>query len=295
MRSLLALAGSVPLALVLLGCTQQVSASGEATDAEAGASMTAVIGIERTSAGGEPATSETVARFVRMHGPASSDEALRAVGAMVEFPQLGGCIAFGTPQSAPAAQLVDVGAVSLEANGLDTRLIARQLPDVGDVVTGVGYGRTAAPGAFPARTRYVLHVSGSPEFDLAPFEVAAAAPADLELTIAGQEARGTVVLTQGEPLLLAWNAGAPDDMVYVDLAPRQATATTPTMRCAFADTGGATIASSLLPGPDGTLRIHRLHREAFAAHGIDAGEMRFDFAQIAGFVVVPRAEGQSLR
>ena len=44
-------------------------------------------------------------------------------------------------EAAPAVELVNVGAVSLRADGGEMRLLPRQLPDVTDVVTGVVYDR----------------------------------------------------------------------------------------------------------------------------------------------------------
>jgi hypothetical protein len=32
------------------------------------------------------------------------------------------------------------------------------------------------------------------------------------------------------------------------------------------------------------LAVHRLHREAFSARGVDPGEVRFDFARVVSFV-----------
>jgi hypothetical protein len=34
----------------------------------------------------------------------------------------------------------------------------------------------------------------------------------------------------------------------------------------------------------GTIAVHRLHHEAFRAHGVDPGEVRFDFARVVSFV-----------
>src|SRR5215472_2044396 len=109
MRLVLASALAVGPAL-LLGCTQQVSPSDDLADAEANSSTTAVVVVERTASAGEAATAETVARFIRMRGSPTSDEALRAVGVMVESPAPGICTALGPPETAPAAQLIDVGA-----------------------------------------------------------------------------------------------------------------------------------------------------------------------------------------
>jgi hypothetical protein len=153
----------------------------------------------------------------------------------------------------------------MEANGVSTSLQPRRLPNVVDVVSGVVYTRSADGETLPARAPYVLRVAGAAELE--PFTVAASAPAD------PSDLR--VVLAPGI-IELTWEAGAGDDVVYVDVAGRL----TPTLRCSFADTGRAQIPAAV---EEGTIAVHRLHRERFKARGIDAGEIRFDFARVATF------------
>jgi hypothetical protein len=282
--------------LALVGCTQQVAPSADQADVETNSSTVAVVGIERTT-GSEGTTAETVARFIRMRGYPTSDEALRAVGVTIESPAPGTCITFAPPDAAPAAQLIDVGAVTVEANRLETRLIARQLPDVGDVVTGVGYGRTADADALPAGASYVIRVAGSRDYDVPAFDAMATAPADPEVRIAGQDARGGVVLEPDQAAIVTWDPGRAEDTIYIDVAPKQ-TALAPmaaVVRCAFPDSGYAELAGSLLGAPEGVIRVHRHRREAFRARGVDIGEMRFDFTHVAAFVMAPRAEAPVLR
>jgi hypothetical protein len=75
---------------------------------------------------------------------------------------------------------------------------------------------------------------------------------------------------------LAWEAG--EDLIYVDVVAKRA----PTLRCAFADSGRASI-PNFAQLDSGTLFVHRVHGEAFHTKGIDAGEIRFDFARVVAF------------
>jgi hypothetical protein len=272
------LAIAAVLSLAAFGCSANVSATPDVADADANARTAAVIVVERTV--GEGARGEATARFMRMRDP-NTAEALRVVGATVDFPALGTCLSLASlgtmatqnaasAPATPSVQLVHVGSVSLEANGLATSLSARQIPDVVDLVSGVVYARATEPDLLPARARYVLHVSGAA--DAEPFSVAAHAPADLA------EVR---VATAPSSIDLAWEAGSLDDMVYVDIV-SAADSKMPTVRCAYGDSGHATLAGALVPD-EATLSIHRLHSEHFRARGIDSGEMRFDFAKVVAF------------
>jgi hypothetical protein len=87
----------------------------------------------------------------------------------------------------------------------------------------------------------------------------------------------------GAAVEVTWEAGAGDDAIYIDVAGASAT---PLARCLFADSGRATLPSLAFGAAavtDGTLAVHRLHRESFKAHGVDPGEVRFDFARVVPF------------
>src|SRR5439155_6387963 len=125
---------------------------------------------------------------------------------------------------------------------------------------------------------------GSPELDVMPFAVSATAPGEpSELRIAGQDARAVagVAIGASGPVELTWEAGAPEDSLYVDVAGGAAAPALPTVRCLFADSGRANIPAAAFSGIDeGALTVHRLHRESFRARGVDPGEVRFDFARV---------------
>jgi hypothetical protein len=301
------LATTACLSIAAFGCSANVSGSSEAADAaDAPSSTTAVVMVERTSVGAtlpaaETSRGEAVARFMRVRSttgasPVDGEEALRIVGADLDFPALGTCVSVSRRAvrtiGTSTVQLLDVGSVSLEANGLHTSLSARQVPDVVDIVSGVVYARAADAELMPASTPYTLHVAGTPEQDIAGFTIAAHAPGEPELRIADQDARaGSVVLGVSDPVFLVWDQGDAGDVIYVDItatntldAPRM-----PTIRCAFADTGSATLATTAFAaGDEGTLSVHRLHRESFRAPGITSGEVRFDFARMVTFTRAAR-------
>jgi len=211
--------------------------------------------------------------------PSSTQDALRAIGAALDLPARGTCASLGSlpvslPARTPFIELMDVGPVSLEADGMQTRLLPRQLPDVTDVVSGVVYARTADPSSLPASTRYVVHVGGSR--DRAPLDLSATAPADpSEVRIASEDSSG-VVVASGAWVNFAWTPEASDETVYVDLRPSG-------VRCAFEDVGLAAVSTLYLDGA-GTLVVHRLRRERVSSPGIDSTEVRFDFARTVSYV-----------
>jgi hypothetical protein len=283
------------LALPLLcaagfGCSASLATQAD-PDAEVSSSSAAIVMIERTVSVDDSARAEAVARFVRMRSGAVDNDALRMVGAAIDFPAMGTC----TPSPAAhaletgparAVRLIDVGVVGLEANGMQTSLQARRLPDIVDLVSGVVYStRAPDPDTFPSEVSYTLHAAGRTELDLAPLRASATAPHDLEdLLVAGQDPR-----TPGGPFLppeaaagLTWREGSHDDVVYVDVSQSTAVGAS-NVRCLFEDSGHAVLAASALTNEDGLLIVHRLHREAFTSPGIDTGEIRFDFARTISF------------
>jgi hypothetical protein len=290
MRAPLLPLGILGLAAASVACSAPVAASSDSADAEAAASpATAVVVVERTSGPNDASRAEAVARFVQMRSGAVDDQALRMVGAAVDFPAMDACEpvarAWGDAP-ARAVKLADVGLVSLEPQGTGntkTSLVARQLPDVADLVSGVVYSARGADqeGALPSHARYALRVTGTAEVD--PFEVLATAPPEpTDVRVDGQDARAAVSLTPGTGAELVWDPGAAEDLVYVDVVSREGA--TPAVRCLFSDIGHATLAASAFGAIDeGTVSVHRLHRENFRAKGLDTGEVRFDFARAIPF------------
>lgn len=276
--ALLALAPVLPAAL---GCAGTVSGEGGG-DAEATSTTSAVVSVQRSASSTEGYRAEASARFVRVTGTSSPGDALRAIGAALDLPAQGSCAALASLGDAPAAQtqlieLVDVGEISLEVDGAETRLAARQLPDVTDVVSGVVYARATDPALLPAGEPYVLHIGG--DRGLPAVDVVATAPADpSDVQIAGEDTPGALVAA-GPTIDLSWTDDGRDDTVYVDVRPSG-------VRCVL-DAGGRGTVSTLLLDDAGTLVVHRLRREplqALSSRGVGTGEIRFDFARTIAYV-----------
>jgi hypothetical protein len=281
---LTALLATLPLA----GCTGAVASPAGPGDAEV-TTTSAVVIVERSIDMSAGTRAETSARFVRVPARSSTRDALRTIGAAVDLPPPSTCASItalanerSPSQTATVVELADVGAVSLEANGHDTHLISRQLPDVTDVVSGVVYARAAEPTLFPAGARYLVHVAGGPDVD--PFDVSASAPADpSDVRIAGEDGTAGVVVGAASPLDVSWAVDGSDDLLYLDVQPAG-------FRCALSegatlsDEGAhATIPAALLDEA-GSIVVHRVHREPLIARGIEDGEIRFDFSRSVPYV-----------
>jgi len=271
----------------LAACTGAVANPAGPGDAEA-TTTSAVVIVERSVDVTAGTRAETSARFVRVRARSSTRDALRAIGAEVDLPSPSTCasiaaLANGTsPATGTEVELADVGVVSLEANGHETRLIPRQLPDVTDVVSGVVYARAAEPTLFPASARYLVHVAGGADVD--PFDVSATAPADPgDIHITGDDGPTGLVVAAGAPIELSWSADGSDDVLYLDVQPSG-------FRCALSD--GASLADeraravvpATLIDESGSVVVHRVHREALVARGIEGGEVRFDFSRSVPYV-----------
>jgi hypothetical protein len=271
--------------VLALGCAGTVSGSAGPGDAEA-RTTSAIVVVERTVDATATARAEANARFVRFAASSTADDALRAIGAAVDLPPRETCAPEVAPrgesasdEAAPVVELVDVGTVSFEADGVQTRLVPRQLPDVTDVVSGVVYARAGDPAILPAATRYRLRVGG--RADLPGFDVIAAAPADPSDVRFRGEVAGTVTVSGGA-LDLSWTPDGAGDTLYVDVQPAA-------VRCTLGDgaiEGGLAHASlpSTLFDDRGSLVVHRLHREGLHAAGLASGELRFDFARSVAYV-----------
>jgi hypothetical protein len=268
----------LPFAPAALGCAGTISGP-EGVDAEATTTTTAIVAVERTADSSEGSRAEASARFIRVTAAAPAADAPRTIGAALDLPARGSCATIASLGASPAVQapvveLVDVGAVSVVAEGVETRLAPRQLPDVTDVVSGVVYARATDPTLLPASAPYVFRIAGTP--GLGPLEVATTAPADPgEIRVAGEETPGLLVASSAA-VDLSWNADRADDLVYVDVRPNG-------VRCVLDGSGRGSVSTMFLDDA-GTLVVHRLRREPLRARGIDAGEIRFDFARALAYV-----------
>jgi hypothetical protein len=283
MRGTVLLFGTTVLALAS-GCATGVGASASEDAAEpASTTATAVVVVEGATSN-EGARTEAVARFIKARSGAVDDEALRMVGATVDFPAVGGCAPLATARAAGSRTLalLDVGAVTLFAGEATAALQPRQVPDVADLVSGVVY--SARSEALPSKSDYLLRIDGAPVSDVPSFVVAATSPGEpTDVRVGGDDGRAGAVTIGGRAGAdLTWEAGTGEDAIYVDVS---ASGASPFTRCLFADTGRAKLpASAFAPdATDGTISVHRLHRESFSAHGVDPGEVRFDFARVVPY------------
>jgi hypothetical protein len=318
-----ALSALAPLAVACSAPVVVPGSGGDALvrDATDGASSAGLVVVERTVTAEETAHGRAVARFIKMRTGSIDDQTLRMLGATLDLPPLGTC-APATPTSAEppsldaatfgeedrprAVELLDVGAMTVEAAGVHTALEARSLPDIVDLITGVLYSTQITakdPEGLAANGSYVIRSTGSSggadaEHNVPAFVLSATAPGAPEsLRIDGQDARSSegVVLTAGAPVSIAWSVGDasdPDDVVYVEVVSPGLTsvetgsAPAADVRCLFADRGSATVpASTFVLGErgepriprllateptemtGGTMVVHRVHRETFQVAG----------------------------
>lgn len=270
---------------MLAGCSATL-ASDEA-DADA-TTVTALVVVEHSSPTATRAGhGEAHARFVRAR--AGDDGALDLVAGAEAFPAVGACSGPSSPLGASRPiELLDVGTVTVEADGVRTNLVARRLPDVVSLVSGVLYiARGPEDGAFgPAH--YTVRVAGSAALrgtdsaTVPAFEREADAPPTLAaVRVDGQDGAGTVLVdatadVTWEPAAAATNQTAADDVIVIDRTEPSGAAT----RCTYADTGRARVTD--LQGA-GVLTLHRVRRVAFVAAGVDRGELRFDFSRALAY------------
>lgn len=268
MRSLFALGALASMSLSV-GCTV---GNTDTPDAEAQTSTTAtgIVVVERTGAG-----DAVVARFIRARQGVVDDAALRTAGVQDVATQVsaGTCVtSIETPPStARGVELLDVGAVTMDvAQGKTTILLPRAMPDPAGVVSGYFYSARSTE-AFTPSARVSLRASGGQDLPEG-FAVSVASPRDLS---------DVRVVTSAASVDVLWDSSDADgrDLVYADVL-------APTMiaRCAATDAGHLAIPASVLGTADeGTITVHRVHREPFKTRGIDPGEVRFDLARVVSF------------
>lgn len=288
MRSHLLLTGAIA-SLTAVGC---VAPPDERPDAEAASTATAVVVVERTTGPGDAVRADAViARFVRVRQGAVDEQALRIAGAAWDLPAPGTCVAAAQDAAQPAFQprgvdLLDVGVLTTSA--LDTAhaptstkstvLLPRSMPDPTGVVSGVFYSARSTE-AFTPAARLQLHTSGGPDMPEG-FRVDVAAPHDVGDVRVAAAASGIDIGWDVDPA-----STDARDLVYVDVFGQPSGQSSRLVaRCTAVDVGQLTVpAASLGAIDEGTVSVHRLHRESFRAKGIEPGEIRFDLARVVAF------------
>jgi hypothetical protein len=246
-------------ALALVGCTVGNSDLPDA-EAQASTSASAIIVVERG-----PGGDAIVARFVRAKQGTVDDQALRTAGVQ-DLPAIGTCITSfdGPSTTAKGVDLLDVGPLTFDT----TVLLPRSLPDPAGVVSGYFYSARASE-AFSSRVS--LRAPGGTEL-----------PDGFAINLAAPHELAEVHVTPSAGALeVTWDATDADarDVVYADVLAPNIIA-----RCSATDGGRLTLPATVLStAEEGTLAVHRVHREVFKTRGIDPGEVRFDLARVVAF------------
>lgn len=266
--------GALLASSVLAACAATTPDPGP--DDAGSTSAMAVVAVERTVGPGDTVRGDTVlARFVRVRpGPRSrgedqgavDDAALRVAGIAADVPAPGACIAPTEAASASLAgrgvELLDVGQINVAS----AVLLPRTMPDPAGVVSGVFYS-TRSVDAFAAGGKVALRSTGGADLD--GFALSATAP---------REISDVRVLPLVGGLDVSWDAEDARDVFYVDVLAPSARVI---VRCTAAESGRVVV--PYVGADDGQVVVHRLHREAFKAKGIETGEIRFDLAKIVSF------------
>lgn len=295
-----------PVVKLALGLASALAlACGAADSAAPGASesLQAVLSIERLEHASqeEAPSASALAEFVILPAEADAHETLDAAGLRAQLPGRTGCVesALGDVgargvQGAEAngralalafpepLELLEAGDVSIDADGVVTRLALNLFPPSGSA-SGVIYTTpdlSAQP--LPAGAPYAIVATGSAV--IPPLTIRGEAPSSLrDLTLAGVPLERVTSLLSGQPLDFTWQEGDAGDAVYVEV-----TDTERSILCGFADgNGSGTVPGALTSkfSPDAMVRlsVHRV-REAVESHEPERSEalllqtlVRFDF------------------
>lgn len=310
-----------PLAVAMAtGCATQAASEGD----EPTSTVEAVVHVERMATE-EGASTSVSAKFMRIL-PADRAAAERLVGTRVVLPAVGECASVNALQADGATgklkgsvELVDVGDLSLSAradaaaaNGaaqnVELTLAPRAFADVGDVASGVFYTSPDAARDLPAPAKLVLHATGASAVE--PFTIDLDAPAPPKnVRVAGRHFVGfpdaqsapsdAPRIEAGRDFTLEWDATSDGvaetgELVYVEV--HFAGSVVEPVRCAFRDTGSATVPGDVVaraePGSVATLSLHRLReqeirQELTEGQGAETMTVRFDLARSGRVAIAP--------
>jgi len=279
------LAPGLALFASAVGCSY--STTEYTADADTG-STHGLITVERTQTenSSDAPRATAFAGFVRTPPEVDANAVMQLAGFGLDLPAIGQCAEpnqkrEGSMPLSPLGRVefLDAGEVTLKTASTSAALATRAFPAVTDLIAGVVYTtRDRAVEKLPAATSYALSTSGGV---LKPFSVSATAPGLLAgITVDSTPLGEVTIIATKAPIFLAWNPGVANDLVYAELATKNGATT---LRCTFRDDAGAGVipANAFVSAGAGELSLHRVHSEAFASGGIDAGEVRFDFEQSA--------------
>ena len=269
---------------VAIGCASQPEYT---TDEDQG-STHALIEIQRSrTIASREATDEQAVRAEALAGfmqvPAELDvgSARALMGLELGLPEMGQCVtrALGRDVDQPVAteerlELLDVGDVSLVADGRSTTLAPRAFPTVTDLISGVVYTtRDLSAEPLPAGVQYAVRTAGGA---VSAVDLVGDAPRELAgVTVGGVPLAEVTRISPAAPIDLTWTVGDAGDVVYVELS---ADGTDPAV-CAFQDDYGVgSIPAGAFAGSGpGRMSVHRFRGREFASDDIESGELRFDF------------------
>ncbi len=275
---------SFVLGTVAIGCASPPEYT---TDEDQG-STHALIEIQRSrtissdeAAGDQAVRAEALAGFMQV--PAALDVGTARVlfGLELGLPEMGQCVtrALVHEGDQPVAtdeplELLDVGDVSLVADGRSTTLAPRAFPTITDLVSGVVYTtRDLSAEPLPAGVQYAVRTAGGA---VSAVDLVGNAPPELAgVTVGGVPLAEVTNLSPTAPIDLTWTVGEAGDVVYVELS---ADGTDPSI-CAFQDDYGVgSIPAGAFAGSGpGRVSVHRFRGREFASDDIESGELRFDF------------------
>jgi hypothetical protein len=267
-----------------LGCASQPEYT---TDEEQG-STHALIEVQRSrtisssdATDEQPVRGEALAGFMQVPAAVDVGSARELMGLELGLPEMGQCVtrALVHDSDQPVAtqerlELLDVGDVSLVADGRSTTLAPRAFPTITDLISGVVYTtRDLSAEPLPAGVQYAVRTAGGA---VSAVDLVGDAPRELAgVTVGGVPLADVTNISPAAPIDLTWTVGEAGDVVYVELS---ADGTDPAI-CAFQDDYGVgSIPSGAFAGSGpGRVSLHRFRAREFASEDIESAELRFDF------------------
>jgi hypothetical protein len=203
------------------------------------------------------------------------------MGLALELPEMSHCVTRvqgREPDQAVSSnerlELLDVGDVSVVADGRSTTLAPRAFPTVTDLISGVVYTtRDLSAEPLPAGVQYGVRTAGGA---ISAVELEGDAPGELAgVTVGGVPLGEVTSISPTSPIDLTWTVGTAGDVVYIELSSDGADPAV----CAFQDDIGAgSIPAGAFAGTGpGRISLHRLRAREFSSDDIESGELRFDF------------------
>lgn len=273
-------------AVVHLACTSEVP--NYTPDADTG-SRHAVISVERieTADTDGAVSADAFAQFVRVPAQAEPAKVLATTGIVRTLPAVDTCASsedfeeFSGPMTTLGpVEFLEVGNVSITANGATTVLAPHAFPTVSDFASGVVYAtRDLSAEPLPAAVPYAIRTDGSAV--VSALRVQGDAPSTLDqITVNGVPIFEVDELSVKKPLDLTWAVGESTDLVYAELTMMDGG---PNLLCAFRDDAGAgTIpADTFAATGSGSIAVHRARAQTFDQTSFDTADLYFDFQQSA--------------